>query len=109
LDSLRDIALEDPEAAGLVAALEAEVPAHDPNLDWIWKAWQRLRYDRPMYGGGMGPAMPGRIPWTVVRAWAAFHRLHKGEIELMDTCFGALDAVWIAWYLAQHKEPEALE
>jgi hypothetical protein len=104
LESLREIAQEDPDAVAHVASLEAELPADDPTLEWIWKAWQRLRHDRPLYGGGMGPAVPGRIPWTVVRAWGQYHRLRRGEFEMLDLCFAVLDGVYIAWYLAEQKK-----
>jgi hypothetical protein len=104
LENLREIAQGDPEAVGLVASLEAELPVDDPALDWIWKAWQRLRHDRPFYGGGMGPPVPGRIPWTVVRAWGQYHRLRRGEFEMMDLCFAVLDGVYIEWYVAEQKK-----
>lgn len=64
----------------------------EPAWDWVWRAWQRLTHDRPWQGGGMGPATPGRIPWSVVARWCDVHGHGATEMEFLDLCFAALDA-----------------
>jgi hypothetical protein len=80
-------------------------PPIDPEFDWIWKAWHRLSDDRPRWGGGMGPSVPGRIPWMTMRLWAEHYRLSAAEMTLLDTGFMALDTAYIEiWIDAQKKE-----
>jgi hypothetical protein len=107
LNSLREIGADDPEAAQAADRLAVEEPPADASLDWIWRAWHRLSDDRPRYGGGMGPSVPGRIPWMVVQAWSRHHRLHRGEMQMLDLCLGAMDAAYIAWWSEQQPKDEA--
>jgi hypothetical protein len=39
-----------------------------------------------------------------VRAWSQFHRLRRGEFEMLDLCFAVLDGVYIEWYVAEQKK-----
>jgi hypothetical protein len=87
-----------------VAIESLEAPPVDPTLEWIWRAWHRLSDDRPRFGGGMGPPVPGRIPWLTVRLWCRHHDLTKGEMDMLDVCFAAMDAVYIDWWSAAQKE-----
>jgi len=48
----------------------------------------------------MGPMVPGRIPWTMVRDWAAFHDLSGDDMLLLDTCIRVMDGE----FLAHHAE-----
>lgn len=52
----------------------------------------------------MGPSVPGRIPWTVVRLWAEYHNLRRGEMDLLDAAFGVMDAAYIDWWVAQQPK-----
>lgn len=93
-----------PEAARLFPK-EWATPPVSPEisswLEWVWRAWQRLTLDRPLYGGGMGPAIPGRIPWQTVRDWA----VHHGQDALfLDKAVIAMDGVYLEWTLAQLKK-----
>lgn len=76
------------------------IPDH---LAWIWRAWHRLHLDRPWWGGGMGPVVPGRIPWATVRDWAAFHDLSGDDMLLLDTCIRALDGEFLAHHAKRVK------
>lgn len=106
LAGLREIAKDDPEAAALVSALEEDMPVINPAFDWIWRAWHRLSDDRPRYGGGMGPSVPGRIPWTVVAQWCRHHDLTRAEMLLLDACFAVMDVVYLEWWSAAQAKPE---
>lgn len=46
----------------------------------------------------MGPAIPGRIPWSVVAAWCDVHGYGEADAELFDAVMGELDGVFIADY-----------
>lgn len=106
LQNLVEIAEFDEEAASYVIGLKQDAPTIDPSLEWIWRAWQRLHPDRPHYGGGMGPSVPGRIPWSTVRLWCKHHGLRKGEMNMLDLCFGALDGQYLEWWQSKQKRPE---
>lgn len=97
---MRQIVLDsgDAEAAMLVEILEQDAPEVDAATNWIWRAWQRLHDDRPHYGGGMGPSVPGRIPWTTIMAWARHHNLQDGETAMLDACLVAMDAAYLEWW-----------
>lgn len=71
-------------------------------LEWIWRAWHRLSLDRPIYGGGMGAPIPGRIPWHAVAEWAAFH---DQDVVLLDKAVVAMDTVWLEWNAERMKAP----
>jgi hypothetical protein len=106
LAQLRAIGAEDVEAAAAADRLAADEPVVDSTLDWIWRAWHRLSDDRPYHGGGMGPAVPGRIPWTVVLAWSRHHRLSRGEMTMLDIGFAAMDATYIDWWVKAQDTAE---
>jgi hypothetical protein len=72
-------------------------------LLWVWRAWHRLNLDRPMRGGGFGPMMPGRIPWTTVRDWCEFHDYSADEMAFLDHCLREMDSVFLEWHAAQLK------
>lgn len=73
----------------------AQVPKVDLASQWIWRAWWRLSDDRTMHPGGLGPSVPGRIPWTVVRAYCGHYGMTDGEMALMERCFADLDRVYL--------------
>jgi hypothetical protein len=77
-------------------------PFIEPYLMWVWRAWHRLHPDRPQLGGGMGPSVPGDIPWTVVRDWAVFHGLTAHEFEMLDRLVQAMDAEYRDWWITKH-------
>lgn len=64
----------------------------DPAYSWLWRAWSRLSEERPWFGGGMGPAAPGAIPWRALREWAEEYRLTVEEFDLLDEVVMVLDA-----------------
>ncbi len=78
-----------------MATLEPKAAAE---FEWIWRAWHRLSDDRPRFGGGMGPPVPGRIPWLTVWRWAEHNGLQKGELNMLDVCFAALDSIYLDWW-----------
>ena len=90
----------------MVRALETDCPVVDPSLEWIWRAWHRLTDDRPRYGGGMDQPIPGRIPWTVVHQWGRYQRLARGEMGMLDICIGAMDALYLEWWVSRQKVPD---
>lgn len=57
-----------------------------------------------MHPGGMGPSVPGRIPWTVVRDWCAEEGYTRGEFAELDTCFAAMDDEYLAHW-QEHLPP----
>jgi hypothetical protein len=77
----------------------------DRRFVWIWRAWHRLHYDRPYHGGGMGPAVPGRIAWMTLRVWADCHKLSDGEFALLDACMETMDGVFIQWWVQKNIQP----
>jgi hypothetical protein len=80
-----------------------------PEFQWIWRAWRRLSADRPFIAGGMGPSVPGAIPWAVAIEWARYHGLSRDEFDLMDHCLGRLDETYRQWWMeraAQQRESE---
>lgn len=77
-------------------------PFIEPYLLWIWRAWHRLSHDRPLHGGGMGPAVPGPIPWRVVRAWAEVYDLTRDRFLMLDRMIQAMDAEYLSWWVKQH-------
>ncbi len=50
----------------------------------------------------MGPAMPGDIPWTVLRQWAEFNRLTRGEYDMLDRVIQAMDGEYRNWWIDKH-------
>jgi hypothetical protein len=72
---------------------------------WLWRAWHRLHPDRPQYGGGMGPSVPGDIPWIVARKWARHHRMSRGEFNMLDRVFQAMDREYREWWMARNATP----
>lgn len=104
---LLDIATDDPQAQEIVDRLLPEVPEVDASLDWIWRAWHRLSDDRPQWGGGMGPSVPGRIPWITLHTWSQHHDLSRAEMAMLDLCIGEMDAVYLTWWTDnQAKAPD---
>lgn len=51
----------------------------------------------------MGPAAPGRIPWTAVQRWCERHGYGADEAEFLDRGLMAMDEAYIAWYAEQAK------
>jgi hypothetical protein len=82
-------------------------PFIEPEFGWIWRAWHRLHPDRPQWAGGMGPTVPGAIPWTVVRLWADYHRLSRGEFDMLDRVIQAMDAEYMAWWSERQQNDAA--
>lgn len=68
-----------------------------------WRAWWRLHEDRPWYGGGFGPMIPGRIPFAAVRDWCAFRNVPGPEVDVLDRLFRAMDEAFFEHHRAQQK------
>lgn len=64
-------------------------------LAWVWRAWHRLAADRQWVAGGMGPPVPGRIPWSVVQMWVVAHGMNRDEATFLDRCLGKMDEVFL--------------
>ena len=60
-----------------------------------------MSMDRPWRGGGMGPMMPGGVPWAAVRDWCEFHDYPGDAVLFLDSCVRDMDAVFLEWHLAQ--------
>lgn len=104
---LADLAEEEPDAAGMVADLleeDGEAVQPLPWTRWAWRAWHALADDRQWRAGGMGPAMPCNIPWTVMRAYAADHGLH---LPTLFRLLRAMDAVHAEWWTDKVKAEQA--
>lgn len=75
---------------------------HEPQLPdwlfWIWRAWHTLTHERAWIGGGMGPAAPGRIPWSAVMLYC--DRLRYGEEDrlLLTRGVAAMDEAFLEWW-----------
>ncbi len=95
------------EYAALRAVQDLPEPTIDPELTWVWRAWMRLQFDRPYYGGGMGPVMPGRIPFTSVAEWARVEGLSRDRAAFMDHCIMAMDTEFLAWHRERQPKPPA--
>lgn len=39
----------------------------------------------------MGPPIPGRIPWALLRQWAACEEISDEMFEVLDYCIGEMD------------------
>lgn len=74
------------------------MPEVPPHLIWIWRCYQRLSADRPWHGGGLGPAIPGAIPWVCVAKWIEFHNYNDAEAQMLDHCVREMDTVYIQHY-----------
>jgi hypothetical protein len=95
---------EDPALAQeLRAKAKVDAPIVDHRFNFVWRAYDRLSSDRKWRSGGMGPSVPGQIPWSVVRQWAEEHNLTYDDKWLMDACFQAMDALYIEWWNEQQK------
>jgi hypothetical protein len=46
----------------------------------------------------MGPAAPGRIPWSAVVLWIDRHRYREEEALLLQKGISAMDEAFIAWW-----------
>lgn len=77
------------------------------HLQWIWRAWHRLTLDRPWWPGGMGPAVPGRIPWGLVQDWATGHALTFDATLFLDRCLIAMDTVFLEYWTERAKAQAA--
>jgi len=78
------------------------VPQVHDWLVWVWRCWNRLAHDRPWLGGGMGPAVPGRIPYIAIRRWAKDHGIKPGSPDhlFLDTLVQELDEEYVGWQLS---------
>jgi len=102
---LEQLAEEDPSAREAVEAMASaapriEVPAH---LNWVWRAWNRLSLDRPFAGGGLGPAVPLRIPWRDVVLWCDTHGYSTEDLWFLEKCFHKLDGIYLEWWKEKMK------
>lgn len=93
---------------GLRDAVEAQggvypTPDIPDHLLDVWRAWHRLDMDRPWYGGGMGPMIPGRIPWKNIADWCQFHGHSHEQRELLDACFAEMDIAYISFHNEKAK------
>lgn len=46
----------------------------------------------------MGPAAPGRIPWSAVVMWADVHRMPEEDFLLLTKGIAAMDEAFIGWW-----------
>lgn len=80
----------------------AEVaPAAQP-APWLteyWRAWWALHPDRPKVAGGMGPAIPERIPWRDLVLWCDRHP-HL-DLDLLAAVAEAMDRVFLDHWAAE--------
>jgi len=101
------VALDWGDVQRLLAFLpdDAAVPSAElpESLLDIWRAWWRLHADRPQWAGGMGPPIPGRIPFRDVWAWCEFHGLPGDDVALFDRCLRAMDTVYLEWHAERMK------
>jgi len=65
---------------------------------WIWRAWHRLSPDRPFIGGGMGPPVPGNIPWWQIKLWAEDHDMTRSQFRMLDICIRRMDETYRQWF-----------
>lgn len=68
---------------------------------WVWRAWHRLSLDRPVYGGGMGAMIQGRIPWQLVMAYAD---RHNHDAVFLDQAVVQMDSAFLAWSAERMKQ-----
>lgn len=78
--------------------------AVDPWCRWAWRAWHALTDDRHWRAGGLGPATPCRIPWSVATAYA-----DRGghDADLLRTLLHHMDEVYLAWWSEKAKQDAA--
>ena len=69
----------------------------------IWSAWHRLSQDREWISGGMGPPIPQRITWRSVVDWCDYYDVPPHQVDLYDSCFAAMDEVFMEWRAAHIK------
>lgn len=50
-----------------------------------------------MWGGGLGPLIPGRIPWRDVTRWCD---RKGGDPDELDVIVRAMDAAYLEWHAA---------
>jgi hypothetical protein len=55
-----------------------------------------MSLDRPFMAGGMGPMIPGRIPWRSVRDWAEYHDYTADAFDFLDFCIREMDNEFLA-------------
>lgn len=82
-------------------AERGEAVTPHPWCRWVWRAWHTLNDDRHWRSGGMGPASPCNIPWSVVRAYAADHGC---DMDVLFRLLRAMDGVYRDWWDAQQRE-----
>lgn len=91
--------------AATLAALppEERPPSPDvrPDLAWVWRAWWRLHRDRPWFGGGLGRAAPGSIPFRDVVQWCQANGHPRKVWGFVDRCFQAMDREFLAHHTRQ--------
>jgi len=81
-------------------------PNVDPRWRWVWRAWHRLSPDRPFHGGGMGPSVPGNIPWWQIRLWARDHDMTAGQRHVLDICIQRMDETYRTWSTERQKQEQ---
>jgi hypothetical protein len=79
-------------------------PKLDPDLLWVWSAWEELRSERQWIGGGMAPLMPGNTPWHIVMAWADRRGLDDVAARFLLEGISILDAEFLTAHQRKHKE-----
>ena len=87
-----------------ILADDVDIPAPDFD-EWLlpaWRCWWRLHLERPWFGGGLGPMLPGRIPWRDVLAWCEFHDMSGDDCLFTDELVRRMDTAYHAWY-AEHR------
>lgn len=98
---------EDPDAVAIVAARRAglgEAVEVEPWCRWVWRAWHDLADDRHWRPGGLGPATPCRIPWTVVTAYADRNAV---DADLLRTLLHHMDELYLAWWAETSRQSAA--
>jgi hypothetical protein len=45
--------------------------------------------------------VPGDIPWIIARKWARHHRMSRGEFNMLDHVFQAMDREYREWWISR--------
>lgn len=86
-----------------------------PAAGWIWRAWFTLNDTRShvvagFSAGGAGAgaflmqSRPLGIPWTALAEWADRNGIGAEDLEMLEACIRAMDAVYFEWWAEKHRK-----